>query len=76
MSKRDTYKAELLVRKGEPVVRCNTLDMRTAYATRDQNGRIKWDRPERVPDWIKSNVAPKLFAQYDEKTLGIPASHS
>lgn len=63
--------AEIVERKGIYTVKIRNVDNTTIIARRDQNGRIRYDHPERVPRVMKKIVVPQKFKEIDEMRFGI-----
>lgn len=57
--------------KGQPAVKLIFhKEKRTMWATRDHNGRIRYDRPQQVPRHLKQSVVPELFREIDRRQYG------
>lgn len=62
--------AEIVEKKGRLFVLIQLADGSRITADRLNDGRIKYDSPERVPRVMKNTIVPNLFKQIDERQFG------
>lgn len=69
------YHLEAVQKRNQTLVKITRADGRgrnsVHYARLDEQGRIVYDKPEKIPDVVKQQLAPAFFKKMKREAMGI-----